>query len=82
MGGSRFSNCSMLEAIRCCEEITGRKLQWSYSETSRVGDHVWWISDVRKFASHYPTWKLTCDIPRICREIYDANRDRWKAGSH
>src|SRR5437773_8918385 len=48
IGGSRHSNCSMLEAIDLCEEISGRKLTWSYEETNRAGDHIWWISDVRK----------------------------------
>src|SRR6266540_2469628 len=52
IGGSRHSNCSMLEAIALCEEITGRKLTWSYEKTNRIGDHIWWISDVRKFQKH------------------------------
>ena len=59
IGGSRFSNCSMLEAIQDCEAITGKKLNWSYVETNRIGDHIWWISDVGKFKSHYPDWELT-----------------------
>src|SRR5207244_11285958 len=49
IGGSRHSNCSMLEAIALCEEISGRKSTWSYEETNRIGDHIWWISDVSKF---------------------------------
>lgn len=69
-GGSRHSNCSMLEAIGMCERITGRKMRWSYSETSRVGDHIWWISDVRKFQSHYPDWRYTYDIERILGEMH------------
>jgi CDP-paratose 2-epimerase len=77
IGGSRFSNCSMLEAIAVCEEVAGRGLDWTYSETNRVGDHIWWISDVGKFKSHYPDWELTYDVPRICREIYEANAERW-----
>jgi len=77
IGGSRFSNCSMLEAIEICEELTGQPLQWSYSETNRTGDHIWWISDVRKFQSHYPEWRLRYDVPAICREIYENNVERW-----
>ncbi|HLM77987.1 MAG TPA: NAD-dependent epimerase/dehydratase family protein, partial [Rubrobacteraceae bacterium] len=56
VGGSRFSNCSMLEAVRLCEEIAGRQLDWDYSESNRSGDHIWWISDVSKFRSHYAGW--------------------------
>jgi CDP-paratose 2-epimerase len=79
IGGSRFSNCSMLEAIHICDEITERPLNWTYADQNRAGDHIWWISDVGKFASHYPSWKLTRDVRAIIREIYEANVDRWMA---
>ena len=55
LGGSRFSNCSMLEAIQECETIADRKLNWSYVETNRIGDHIWWIGNVQKFKNHYPS---------------------------
>ncbi len=77
IGGGRESNCSMLEAISLCQEITGRDLQWSYSESNRVGDHMWWVSDLSKFKSHYPNWKLEYDVPAILQEIYDLNKARW-----
>jgi CDP-paratose 2-epimerase len=78
MGGGRFSNCSMLEAIRVCEEIAGRPLRWSYCEANRIGDHIWWVSDVSKFSSHYPQWRLMYDVPGICRAIHDANVESWR----
>ena len=77
IGGSRFSNCSMLEAIQDCEAITGKKLNWSYVETNRIGDHIWWISDVGKFKSHYPDWELTYTVKDILKEIHTQNNDRW-----
>lgn len=77
MGGGRFSNCSMLEAIQICEELTGQPMQWTYTETNRTGDHIWWISDLAKFQKHYPSWELTYDVPRIIREIYEFNSERW-----
>ncbi len=77
IGGGRHSNCSMLEAIGLCERLTGRPVQWRYSETSRVGDHIWWVSDLRKFRSHYPNWQLRYDVSGICREIYESNVERW-----
>jgi CDP-paratose 2-epimerase len=70
IGGGRHSNCSMIEAISMCEEITGRKLNYSYNETNRIGDHIWWISDVTKFKSHYPGWKYTYNINDIMTEIF------------
>jgi len=72
IGGSRHSNCSMREAIDLCEQISGRKLQWSYEETNRIGDHIWWISDVRKFQAHYPNWKFRYDLRGILEEIHRA----------
>ena len=72
MGGSRHSNCSMLEAIELCQEISGRKLDWTYVEDNRIGDHIWWISDVRKFQNHYPQWEYRYDLNGILREIHSA----------
>src|SRR5438270_279563 len=72
MGGGRFCNCSMLEAISLCEEISGRKLSWHYEETNRIGDHIWWISDVRKFQSHYPQWKFRFGLREILEQIFRA----------
>jgi CDP-paratose 2-epimerase len=72
IGGSRHSNCSILEAIELCEEISGRKLEWSYEETNRIGDHIWWISDVRKFQEHYPKWKFRYGLREILEEIHRA----------
>jgi len=77
IGGSRFSHCSMLEAIQICEEISGRELEYSYEEDNRIGDHIWYVSDVSKFQQHYPKWSLTKDIRTILTEIYEFNTDRW-----
>lgn len=77
IGGSRFSNCSMLEAIQICESIADKKLDWTYSETNRIGDHIWWISDIQKFKDHYPNWDLTYSVTDILKEIYSANISRW-----
>ena len=77
MGGGRFSNCSMLEGIALCEEIAGRKLKWTYSETNRIGDHIWYISDLRKFKSHYPSWRQEYDLRRLLEDIHEKNVERW-----
>ncbi len=80
MGGGRFSNCSMIEAIEACERIAGRELNHTYSETNRVGDHIWWISDLARFESHYPGWRLEYSIDGILQEIYEHNVERWTGG--
>lgn len=71
-GGGRQSNISMLEAIEKIENITGKKALYEYKETNRIGDHIWYISDVSKFKSHYPKWKYTYDIDRILQEMCKA----------
>src|SRR5271165_1538077 len=76
IGGGRNSNCSMLEAITLCENITGKKLHTKYVEENRRGDHIWWISDLSHFQAHYPGWSMRYDIDAILRQIFDAIRDR------
>ena len=77
IGGGRFSNCSMLEAIQACERIADKKLNWSYEESNRIGDHIWWISDNRKFKNHYSGWNLSYGIEEILKEIFVHNTSRW-----
>jgi CDP-paratose 2-epimerase len=69
-GGGRHSNCSMQEAIALCDQITGRKMNVAYSDQSRIGDHIWYISDTRKFQSHYRDWSYAYDLEGILKEIY------------
>lgn len=76
IGGSRHANCSMLEAITLCEEITGRPMNWSYQEQNRIGDHIWWIGSVERFRRDYPAWQYTRDIRGILQEIHDALNER------
>ncbi|MDE8347671.1 MAG: NAD-dependent epimerase/dehydratase family protein, partial [Acidocella sp.] len=78
IGGGRFSNCSMLEAIAICERLTNLPLRWTYSEGNRMGDHIWWIGDLSRFQSHYPEWKLEYNIEAILRESYEFNIERWQ----
>lgn len=76
IGGSRHSNCSMQEAIALCEEITGNKMNTAYIDDARIGDHIWWISDVRRFQQHYPDWTYRYDIRGILEEIYQGFEGR------
>ncbi len=77
-GGGRFANCSMKEAIELCEEIAGNKMNYSYSETNRIGDHIWYVSDVAKFKNHYPKWDYKYDLKTTMVEIYDGIVNRLK----
>ncbi len=78
MGGSRHSNCSMLEAIAMAEELTGRPMDVSFVDDNRVGDHIWWISDVSAFRALYPEWQYRYDIRSLMADIYDGVGARVK----
>lgn len=69
IGGSRYSNISVLEAIRIIENISGKKAKVEYSSKNRIGDHIWYISDVSKFQNHYPDWKYTYNSDKILEEL-------------
>ena len=79
IGGGRESNCSMIEAIEACERIAGRELDWSVSDTARMGDHRWWISDLSEFRRDYPNWSLRYDVEGILAEMHEQNVEAWSA---
>jgi CDP-paratose 2-epimerase len=76
IGGSRPNSCSMLEAIALVAELSGCELNYTLSNENRIGDHIWWISDVSKFRQHYPGWDFQYGLRRILQEIIDATRER------
>lgn len=71
IGGGRHSNCSLIEAVAVCERITGKKMKTLYEDDHRIGDHIWWISDTRKFQAHYPGWRQSYDVEGILLEIFE-----------
>ncbi len=71
-GGARHSNISMLEAIEKLENILGKKAVTEYNETNRIGDHIWYVSDVSKFKRHYPDWNFKYGIDDILKEICES----------
>jgi len=76
VGGGRFSNCSMLEGIQVCEAITGNKMDYSYTETNRIGDHIWYISDMSKFKTHYPEWTWKYNLQDILSQMFEEMKQR------
>lgn len=71
IGGGRGNSCSILEAFTAVESLTGQKMSWDYVDVNRVGDHVCYISDLRKAQRDYPAWSISVDLPRIFDEIVD-----------
>ena len=76
VGGGRFSNCSMIEGIQLCEAITGNTMNYTYSESNRIGDHIWYISDMSKFKKHYPAWTWKYNLQDILTQMFEEMRKR------
>lgn len=70
-GGGRYSNCSMQEGITLCEEITGNKMNFNYADDNRSGDHIWYISNLSKFKSHYPDWTWKYDLKDTLSQMFE-----------
>jgi CDP-paratose 2-epimerase len=70
MGGGRDCNSSLLETIALCERLSGNRLSVTYSDQPRTGDHIWWISDVRKFRRDYPDWQCRYDLEAIAASVH------------
>ena len=66
-------------ASRSGKKSPGNKMSPDYTETHRIGDHIWWVSDISKFATHYPAWKLTKTVRDLLSKIHEYNLPKWKA---
>ena len=71
MGGGRYSNCSIIEALNMVENIAGIKIKKKILKQNRVGDHIWYISNTKKFKKKYPNWKQKFSTRRIITELID-----------
>ena len=76
MGGGRYANCSVLEAIEIAQDLSGEKLSFSLSDKAREGDHIWWVSDTRRFKRDYPNWNQEYDLRTTIGEIVDATKEK------
>jgi len=69
LGGGKGNSCSILEAFRMAENVTGRPSEWRYLEENRIGDHICYYSDLTKMRTHYPAWNISKPLEVIFREI-------------
>lgn len=76
IGGGRENGASVLECFDLIKEIGGYEVKYTYNERNRIGDHICYMSDLRKLRSHYPEWSLTRDLPSIVREMIEAEEKR------
>ena len=71
IGGGRFSNCSIIEALDLVEDLTKIKIKREIIKKPRVGDHIWYISNLSKFKKHYPNWKQKYNTKKIIEELIE-----------
>ena len=71
IGGGRYSNCSVVEALNLVEKLTNIKIQRQIIKTPRVGDHIWYVSNLSKFKKDYPRWKQKYNTKKIIKELIE-----------
>jgi CDP-paratose 2-epimerase len=74
VGGGRENSMSILEAFDRIEQATGKKVRWEYRDEARKGDHICYISDLRKIRAHFPNWTLTYGLDQILQELLQAEQ--------
>jgi CDP-paratose 2-epimerase len=76
LGGGRYNNASILECIDMISSRIDRPVKYLYQDQAREGDHICYISDIRKFENHYPGWKLTKSMDDLLEEMLTAEQAR------
>ena len=71
IGGGRFSNCSIIEALNLVEDIAKISIKRNLLKKPRVGDHIWYVSNLSKFKKHYPNWKQKYNTKKIIEELIE-----------
>ncbi len=69
LGGGKGNSCSILEAFKLVEELSGKKQLYRYVDENRIGDHICYYSDLTKMKTHYPTWNITKSLKQTVNEI-------------
>lgn len=79
LGGGKNNSCSILEAFELAEKYSGKKMQYTYSDQNRSGDHICYYSDLRKMKTHYPNWDISKSLDDTFREIVESWLNRLEA---
>ena len=79
LGGGRANSISILEAIAWVESLTGKKLAWKHVDEPRRGDHICYISDLRKLQRHYPNWRVTLGLGEILKQLVESQAEQLQA---
>ncbi len=78
-GGGRNNSISILEAIQMINKLAGTNWdQFTLSNENRIGDHIWYISDLTKFKSHYPEWDITITLEDTIKQMIAFEQHKMK----
>ncbi len=69
VGGGRYSNCSVIEALNLVEKYSKIKIKKKIIKNNRIGDHIWYISDMKRFKKKYPKWKQKFSTTKIIKVL-------------
>lgn len=72
IGGGKENTCSIWEAFKMIQDLSGKEMIYEYKDDNRIGDHICYYSDLRKMKTHYPNWTITKSLGQIFEEIYQA----------
>jgi CDP-paratose 2-epimerase len=75
IGGGRYSNCSIIEALDLVENISNIRIKKKIIKKPRVGDHIWYVTNLSKFKKNYPNWKQKYNTKKIIEELVDNFKD-------
>ena len=69
IGGGKCNSCSILEALDLVEKLSGIKINTTYNNQHRTGDHICYYSDNSKFSNDYPLWNVRNSLEDIIKEL-------------
>ncbi len=76
LGGGKENACSIIEAFKIIENISGKPMKYIYTEKNRIGDHICYYSDLSKMKNHYSGWSVTITLEKIFKQIYESWKNR------
>lgn len=71
LGGGRENSASVLECIQMIHDLSRHRIHYTIGETNRTGDHICYISDLRKFQAHYPEWRIQHNLRDILSQMIE-----------
>ncbi len=79
LGGGRENAASVLECIQLIEELSPYRVRYTLSDANRLGDHICYISDLRKLKSHFPEWSIRISLKDMLVKMIETEEMKRKS---